>query len=226
MLWQRGKQDTHGLPCRWLLSSAKNNYKNSLQKLWQKSEASATNTHNILKPWARTNGSKQKPLVVWCSLSWSKEHNSSSHHSCRNTACGWTSGNRKGKRSARRVSDPEDHPWVEPLCWFKTCTSGVVEKRLIYSIIAHQHEEYHQDGNSTQNSKKHASGHMPLSQSLKTDHVNQQVFLQQWITCACQNSGLVFSGSWGLQTLTVSSSKTSETKNPKPFFQNPKSGNS
>lgn len=133
MLWQRGKQDTHGLPSRQLLSSAKNNYKNSLQKLWQKSEASATNTHNILKPWARMNGSKQKTLVVWCSLSWSKEPNSSSHHSCRNTACGWTSGNRKGKWSARRVSDPEDHPWVEPLCWFKTCISGVIEKRLILS---------------------------------------------------------------------------------------------
>lgn len=223
MLWQRGKQDTHGLPCRRLLSSAKNNYKNSLQKLWQKSEASETNTHNILKPWARMNGSKQKTLVEWCSLSWSKEPNSSSHHSCRNTACGWTSENRKGKWSERRVSDPEDHPWVEPLCWFKTCISGVVEKTLIYSIITYQHEEYHQDGNSTQNSKKHASGHMPLSQSLKTDHVNQQVFLASTSYPLLKNSGLVFSG---LQTLTVSSSNTSETKNPKPFFQNPKSGNS
>lgn len=114
----------------------------------------------------------------------------------------------------QRVSDPERRPWVKAPCWFKTCTSGVVEKRLIYSIITYQHEEYDQDGNIAQNSKKTLSGHMPLSQSLKTDRANQQVFLASTSHPFLKNSGLVFRGSWGLQTLTLSSSNTSETKNP------------
>lgn len=94
----------------------------------------------------------------------------------------------------QRASDPEHHPWMEPPCWFKARTSGVVEKRLIWSVIPHQHEERDQDGTIARNSKKHLSGHMPLSQSLKTGHAKQQVFLASTSDSFLKNSGLVFSG--------------------------------
>ena len=71
------------------------------------------------------------------------------------------------ENGAQRVNDPEHHPWVEPPCWFKTCTSKIVEKRLIYSSIVHQHEEYDQDGNVARNSKKCLSGHMPFKSELE-----------------------------------------------------------
>lgn len=118
------------------------------------------------------------------------------HHSSQKCCLVAELGEYKRKMECKqRVSDPEHHPWMEPPCWFKTCISGVVEKRLIYSIITYQHEEYDQDRNIAQSSKRCLSGDMPVSQSLKTDRANKQVFLASTSHPFLKNSGLVFSGS-------------------------------